>query len=101
MSMKLRKGSKYFVADPDDVRFGKRIPLVCHYRGRHPEGHLFSFVGAPDSGYWLSDKDIAKLVEPFSKAREAKVNAEAERYLAAGDRKAEKWLEKNGVGGAR
>ncbi|MGB7729001.1 MAG: hypothetical protein WBL50_13280 [Candidatus Acidiferrum sp.] len=96
IGMKLRKGSKYFVANPDHVRFGKRIPSICHHRVRHPEGHLFTFGGDVNSGYWLSDRQIAKLVEPYSKAREAEVDAEAEKYLAAQDRKAEKWLEKNG-----
>jgi hypothetical protein len=99
---KLRKGSRYFVADPGDVRFGKRIPLVCHYRGRHPEGHLFTCVRDLNSGYWLSDRQIAGLVEPFTKERAVEVHAEAEKYLAAQDRKAgidrkaEKWAEKNG-----
>lgn len=73
--MKLRKGSKYFVANPTDVKFGKRIPLTCHYRGLKPEGHLFTFVGDSTSGYWLKDSDIDKLVEPFTKEREAEVNA--------------------------
>jgi len=101
MKLKLRKGCKYFVANPTDVRFGKRIPLPCRYRGRRSEGHLFTFESDPNSGYWLSDEEVAKLVEPFSKDRDVEVNAEAKRYLAAQDRKAAKWLEKNGIGGAR
>ncbi len=84
MNMKLRKGSKYFVANPDDVRFGKRIPLTCHYRGRHPEGHLFTFTGDPGAGYWLSDNQILKLVELFTKSREAEIIAEANHYNETG-----------------
>jgi hypothetical protein len=79
-AMKLRKGSKYFVANPDDVRFGKRIPLICHYRGLHPEGHLFTFVGDFNSGYWLTDKLVAKLVEPYSEARKLEIDATANYY---------------------
>jgi hypothetical protein len=80
ISMKLRKSTRYFVANPEDVRFGKRIPLTCHYRGRHPEGHLFTCEGDPDSGHWLSDKQVLKLVEPFTKSREAEIIAEANHY---------------------
>jgi hypothetical protein len=80
--MKLRKGSRYFVADPNDVEFGKRIPLVCRYRGRVPEGHDFEIVGNPDSGYWLSDEQVTLLVEPFSKKRAAEIDVEAGKYLA-------------------
>jgi len=84
IGMKLRKGSKYFVANPDDVRFGKRIPLICHYRGRHPEGHLFTFGGDVNSGYWLSDSQVGDLVEPFTKSRETEVTAEANHYNETG-----------------
>jgi len=79
--MKLRKRSKYFVADPEDVRFGKRIPLPCRYLGRREDGrHDFEIVGNCGSGYLLSDRDVAKLVEPFSKERGAEVVAEANYY---------------------
>jgi len=81
MKLRLRKGSRYLVANPDDVQFGKRIPLNCHYRGRHPEGHLFTFVGDFYAGYWLTDRQVARLVEPYSKSRAGEVHAEAERYL--------------------
>jgi hypothetical protein len=64
------------------------IPLICHHRGRHPEGHLLAFVGDVNSSYWLSDRQIPKLVEPFGKEREVEVRAEAERYVAAQGRKA-------------
>lgn len=81
--MKLRKGRRYFVADPDHVRFGKRIPLDCRYRGHcdsHPKNHLFTF--GRDGSYCLSDGQVTKLVEPFTKRREAEVEVEAEKYLA-------------------
>jgi hypothetical protein len=84
MKLKLRKGSKYFVANPDDVRFGKRIRLACHYRGLHPEGHLFTFVGDFNSGYWLTDKLVAKLVEPYSEERDEEFCKTAEYYLEHG-----------------
>jgi hypothetical protein len=82
--LKLRKGSKYFVANPDDVRFGKRIPLVCHYRGRRTEGHLFTVAVDPCSGYWLSDRQIANLVEPWNRERLAETLAVANHYLKTG-----------------
>jgi hypothetical protein len=81
---KRRKGSKYFVANPDDVRFGKRIPPTCHYRGRQPEGHLFTVKGEPYSGYLLSDSQVGDLVEPFTKSRETEVIAEANHYNETG-----------------
>jgi hypothetical protein len=83
---KLREGSKYFVADPDGVRLTKRIPLVCHYRGiqpdrlRHDFRHAFMFVGDPDTGYFLTDKMVVRLVEPYSEARNAEIAKEAEYY---------------------
>jgi hypothetical protein len=83
---KLREGSKYFVADPDGVGFVKRIPLVCHYRGLHPDrqrhgfGHWFEIVGDPDFGYSLTDKMVVALVEPYSDARNAEIAKEAEYY---------------------
>jgi hypothetical protein len=83
----LREGSKYFVVDPDNVGVvGKRIPLVCHYRGVHPDPrhigfrHLFTFVGDPDTGYNLTDKMVLTLVEPYSEARNAEIAKEAEYY---------------------
>jgi hypothetical protein len=86
--IKLRKGSKCFVADPNDSEFGKRIPLICRYHGRHPEGLLFIIEG-DDIGYWLTEKMVAKLVEPYSKAREAEVDKAAGKYLEGGQDRGE------------
>jgi hypothetical protein len=85
----LREGSKYFVVDPDNVGVvGKRIPLVCHYRGVHADHlphhsgfkHVFTFAGDPDTGYWLTDTMVLTLVEPYSEARNAEIAKEAEYY---------------------
>jgi hypothetical protein len=82
MKPKLRKNSKYFVANPRDLEFGKRIPMTCRYVGLFPEGHLFTCLGDDFSGYWIPENELTKLVEPFSKEREAQVNRAAEKYLA-------------------
>ena len=84
---KLREGSKYLVADPDGVGvLAKRIPwsaitVACNLTPRHIGfRHLFTFAGDPDTGYWLTDKMVLTLVEPYSEARNAEIAKEAEYY---------------------
>jgi len=81
--LQLRKNGKYFVVNPKDFRFGKRIPMTCRYVGLFPEGHLFTCLGDDFSGYWIPENELAKLVEPFSKARETEIDLEAEKYLTS------------------
>jgi hypothetical protein len=84
----LRNGKKYIVTEPG--YFG----MVCIYRGCHMHPslktklQLFVFDGSPDSGWWIDNK--------FGGVE----NDTCERKAAI-DRMAEKWLEKNGIGGAR
>lgn len=94
--IKLKEGSNYFVADPHGVGCVKRIPLVCYYRGFHPDDkgrgfwHWFEIVGDPAFAYSLTDKMVVALVEPYSGARNATIAKEAEYYykhLKGGERR--------------
>ena len=86
----LRKNARYFISDPECLRFSRMIPLIHRYYGKRPYKetnemlHLFLVCGAEDAGIYLSDREVPLYTEKFSVRREREVNAAADHYNRTG-----------------
>lgn len=82
-AVKLRKGGRYFASDHDG-RFGKLIPLIHRYVGRHlcketgKEMHLFLVEGNDYAGVYAEDN--LEGVEEYSKERAHEIDVAAEYF---------------------
>jgi len=76
-NLKLRRNKRYIVTEPG--HFG----MTMRYVGKSEGGKLDLFVywASPDSGLYLSDKEVDAYVEPYTKARDWQIEKEAEEWL--------------------
>jgi hypothetical protein len=86
----LRKNARYFISDPECLRFSRMIPLTYRYYGKrlyketNEMLHLFAASQQTDVAVYLTDREVRLYAERFSVRREREVNAAADHYNRTG-----------------